>query len=459
MPVFGRRPVRGRGRAYGSALLGLGHAGRVDPGARRSLSAGDGRVPGSRAGHDAGCRAGGQSVPRRAARVKFSAPRGTHDVLPSEQPFWSLITRTAEEVCELYGYGRLVTPGFEDTGLFERTSGQGSDIVRKEMYTFEDRGGRSLTLRPEGTAPTARAYVEHGLDREPQPFKAHSIATMYRYDRPQKGRHREHWQFNVEAIGSSDPAIDAEIIQLYTEFLRRLGVRYHLELNSIGDRTCRPAYIERLKAWLTEHDDILDADAREKLERSPLRIFDTKDPELEAALREAPTIGESLCAECERHFDDVRRFLDALGVRYEIVPTLARGLDYYTRTTFEFVGEELGGPPTPGIGFGAGLDRLIIQLEEEGIEAGEDDGIDVFFAWGEGAPRERILPLMVDLRRAGRRCDADYAGRSLKGQLTQARRLGAETIVIVGAEQATIRRSGEEDVAVSLDELPGILAG
>ncbi len=410
--------------------------------------------------------------------MKFSAPRGTRDILPAEQPFWRLVIRTIEELCDVYDYRRLVTPGFEETGLFLRTSGEGSDIVRKEMYTFEDRGGRSLTLRPEGTPPTARAYVEHGLSRGPQPFKAYMVASMYRYDRPQKGRFREHWQWNAEAIGSADPAIDAEIVQLYDELARRLGVRYHLELNSIGDRTCRPAYIERLKAWLTEHDDILDADAREKLERSPLRIFDTKDPELEAALREAPTIGESLCAECERHFDDVRRFLDALGVRYEIVPTLARGLDYYTRTTFEFVGEalgaknvicgggrydylveEIGGPPTPGIGFGAGLDRLIIQLEEEGIEAGEDDGIDVFFAWGEGAPRERILPLMVDLRRAGRRCDADYAGRSLKGQLTQARRLGAETIVIVGAEQATIRRSGEEDVAVSLDELPGILAG
>src|SRR6266511_1750353 len=358
MPVFGRRPVRGRGRAYGSALLGLGHAGRVDPGARRSLSAGDGRVPGSRAGHDAGCRAGGQSVPRRAARVKFSAPRGTHDVLPSEQPFWSLITRTAEAVCELYGYGRLVTPGFEDTGLFERTSGQGSDIVRKEMYTFEDRGGRSLTLRPEGTAPTARAYVEHGLDREPQPFKAYSIAPMYRYDRPQKGRYREHWQFNVEAIGSSDPAIDAEIIQLYTEFLRRLGVRrYGLELNSIGDRNCRSVYLERLEAWLDEHDDALDADARAKRETSPLRVFDTKNPAVEAALADAPKIGESLCAECGEQFAVVRAHLDAYGVSYELRPALVRGLDYYTRTTFEFIGAALRhglrgavapGPADPG---------------------------------------------------------------------------------------------------------------
>ncbi|HEX9417050.1 MAG TPA: histidine--tRNA ligase [Gaiellaceae bacterium] len=411
--------------------------------------------------------------------MKFSAPRGTHDVLPSEQPFWSLITRTAEEVCELYGYGRLVTPGFEDTGLFERTSGQGSDIVRKEMYTFEDRGGRSLTLRPEGTAPTARAYVEHGLDREPQPFKAYSIAPMYRYDRPQKGRYREHWQFNVEAIGSSDPAIDAEIIQLYTEFLRRLGVRrYGLELNSIGDRNCRSVYLERLEAWLDEHDDALDADARAKRETSPLRVFDTKNPAVEAALADAPKIGESLCAECGEQFAVVRAHLDAYGVSYELRPALVRGLDYYTRTTFEFIGEalgakdvicgggrydylveEIGGPPTPGIGFGAGIERLRLQIEEEGAQELEEPGTDVFFAFEEGAARERVSALMAELRREGRRCDTDYAGRSLRGQLTQAGRLGARTTVIVGPAGATVRRAGDEDVAVALDDLKEALAG
>ena len=410
--------------------------------------------------------------------MKFTAPRGTHDVLPSEQPLWSLITRTAEDVCALYGYGRLITPGFEDTGLFERTSGRGSDIVRKEMYAFEDRGGRSLTLRPEGTAPTARAYVEHGLDREPQPFKAYSIAPMYRYDRPQKGRYREHWQFNVEAIGSADPAVDAEIIQLYTEFLRRLGIRrYTLELNSIGDRNCRPAYLERLEAWLDEHDDLLDADARLKRETSPLRVFDTKNPEVAAALAEAPKIGESLCAECDEHFAAVREHLEACGVSYELRPTLVRGLDYYTRTTFEFLGEalgakdailgggrydylieEIGGSSTPGIGFGAGIERLRLQLEEEGIGGIEPAGIDVFFAVEDGASRARVSALMAKLRREGRSCDTDYAGRSSKGQLTQAGRLRAETTVIVGRTEATIRRSGREDITVDLNGLKEALA-
>jgi histidyl-tRNA synthetase len=411
--------------------------------------------------------------------VKFTAPRGTHDVLPSEHPVWSLITRTAEEVCALYGYGRLITPGFEDTGLFERTSGRGSDIVRKEMYTFEDRGGRSLTLRPEGTAPTARAYVEHGLDREPQPFKAYSIAPMYRYDRPQKGRYREHWQLNVEAIGSSDPAVDAEILQLYTEFLRRLGVqRYGLELNSIGDRNCRPAYLERLEAWLDAHDDALDSDARAKRQTSPLRVFDTKNPEVASALEEAPKIGESLCSECEAHFAEVRAHLDACGVSYRVRPTLVRGLDYYTRTTFEFIGEalgakhvicgggrydylveEIGGPPTPGIGFGAGIERLRLQLEEEEVAGGEPAELDVFFAVEKDAPRERVAALMAELRREGRSCDTDYAGRSLRGQLTQAGRLGAKTTVIVGSNQATIRRPGHDDITIGLDDLKEALAG
>ena len=409
--------------------------------------------------------------------MRFEAPRGTHDVLPAEQPRWERVAGAAEELCAAYGYGRITTPGFEETELFERTSGQGSDIVRKEMYTFEDRGGRSLTLRAEGTAPTCRAYLQHGLHRGPQPLKAYMIAPMYRYDRPQKGRYREHWQWSVEAIGSADPAVDAEIIQLYAEFLSRLGVRrYWLELNSIGDRECRPAYIERLGAWLDEHEGELTAEAREKRATSPLRVFDVKDEPVRAALAAAPKIGESLCDACRRHFAEVRGYLDAYGVPYRLVPTLVRGLDYYTRTTFEFVGEalgakdvicgggrydglveEIGGAPTPGIGFGAGIERLLLQLEEEGLEVAAPTGIDVFFAYEDGAPRGEVLRLMAMLRRAGRPCETDYAGRSLKGQLTQAGRLGAATIVIARNEGATLRRRGEGDVELSYDELAGAL--
>jgi histidyl-tRNA synthetase len=268
----------------------------------------------------------------------YQAPRGTHDVLPSDERWWQVV-RELEELSALYGWRRIQTPGFEDTALFQRTSGEASDVVDKEMYTFADRSDRSLTLRPEGTAPIARAYVEHGLHREPQPVKAYTIAPMYRYSAPGRGRYREHWQWSVEAIGSADPAIDGELIQLYTELLRRLGVtQWELQLNSIGDAECRPAYVERLNAWLDAHDDVLDDETRHKRATSPLQVFDVKNPRLRAALEAAPKIGDSLCDSCREHFEAVRRHLDLYGVPYTVVPTLVRGLDYYSRTTFEFVG-------------------------------------------------------------------------------------------------------------------------
>jgi histidyl-tRNA synthetase len=402
--------------------------------------------------------------------VKFEAPRGTHDILPSEQPRWRRAIEEAERLCALYGYRRIDTPAFEDTDLFARTSGEGSDVVQKEMYTFEDRGGRSLTLRPEATASIARAYIEHGLHREPQPQKLYTVGPMWRYAAPQRGRFREHWQVSVEALGSDDPALDAEIIQLYDSWLRNLGAKeYTLQLNSIGDRVCRPAYLEQLEAWLDEHEAVLDDEARQKRGTSPLRVFDVKNPAVLEALAEAPKVGESLCAACREHFDGVRALLDAYGVRYELVPTLVRGLDYYTRTAWEFVGpeegqqssisgggrydylvEEIGGPATPGVGFGAGIERLLLALPE--LEAGPPE-IDVFFALDDGAPREQVLALVADLRRAGKSADADYAGRSLKGQLTQAGRLGARTTVVVGPSEARVRRSGAEDETVPLDRL------
>jgi histidyl-tRNA synthetase len=385
--------------------------------------------------------------------VKFEAPRGTHDILPSEQPLWQRVTGEAERLCALYGYRKIVTPGFEDTELFIRTSGGGSDVVQKEMYTFEDRGGRSLTLRPEATAPICRAYFQHGMHRDPQPVKLYTLGPMWRYDRPQRGRYREHWQLSVEAIGSDDPAVDAELIQFYDELLRRLGIGdYVLELNSIGDENCRPAYIERLQAWLDEHDAELDDEARAKRQTTPLRVFDVKSERVQAALAAAPKIGEALCDACREHFEQVRGFLDALGVRYELRPTLVRGLDYYTRTTFEFkdeaIGaqdsicgggrydgllEAIGGPPTPGIGFGAGIERLLLSLGD--IEV-EPEGIDVFFVAAEGADRRAIAKALSELRRRDISAEMDYAGRSAKGQHTQASRLGARRVEVVEPGQA-----------------------
>jgi histidyl-tRNA synthetase len=317
------------------------------------------------------------------------------------------------------------------------------------MYTFEDRGGRSLTLRPEATAPICRAYLEHGMHRDPQPVKLYTAGPMWRYDRPQKGRYREHWQLSVEAIGSDDPAIDAELLHLYDELLRRLGVTDHvLELNSIGDANCRPAYLAKLRAWLDEHDAELDDEARAKRETTPLRVFDVKSDQVQEVLASAPKIGDSLCDACREHFQAVRRFLDALGVRYELRPTLVRGLDYYTRTTFEFkdeaIGaqdsicgggrydgliEAIGGPPTPAIGFGAGIERLLLSLGDTELEP---EGIDVFFVADDGADRVSIAGALAELRRRGVSADMDYAGRSVKGQWTQAGRLGARRVEVVG---------------------------
>ena len=407
--------------------------------------------------------------------MTFEAPRGTHDVIPAEQPAWQWVRGEVETVCLLYGYRRIDTPALEDTALIVRTSGEGSDVVQKETYTFEDRGGRSLTLRPEATAPICRAYLEHGLHREPQPQKLYTLGPMWRYDRPQRGRYREHWQLSVEAIGTDDPAVDAEIIQLYAHLLERLVVRdYVLRLNSIGDANCRPAYVERLSAWLDEHADELDADARAKRQTSPLRVFDVKSELVQHVLRDAPKIGESLCDACRDHFAQVRRYLDALGVAYELDPTLVRGLDYYTRTTFEFrdeaIGaqdaicgggrydgliETIGGPPTAAIGFGAGIERLLLSVGEREFSP---QGVDVFLALDEAGPREEAVALLADLRRRGVSADIDYAGRSLKGQLTQAQRLGARTVVVVGSDGATLRRRGQPDVAVALADLPGTLA-
>jgi histidyl-tRNA synthetase len=409
-------------------------------------------------------------------RPRIERPRGTHDVVPAEMPRWEWVTGEVERLCALYGYRRILTPVFEDTALFARTAGAGSDVVQKEMYTFSDRSDRSLTLRPEGTASICRAYIEHGMHREPQPVKLFTVASMYRYGAPGRGRYREHWQASVEALGSDDPSIDAELIQLYDTLLARLGVtRYHLELNSIGCRDCRPAYLDQLRAWLSVNAERLDDETRAKIDISPLRVFDNypaKPPAVRQALDEAPKIGESLCAVCVAHFAAVRADLDAMGVAYTLVPTLVRGLDYYTRTTFEFIGplenqnstitgggrydylvEEIGGPPTPGIGFGAGIERLLIAMEEEGVAEPPQPGVDVFLALEEGVPRTAVARWLAELRRAGAAAETDYAGRSLKGQLTQARRLGAAATVVVGQQSATLRVAGRADEPLAHDEV------
>lgn len=405
--------------------------------------------------------------------MKIERPRGTHDILPSEQPLWRKVTAEMERLCALYGYRRIQTPVFEDVALFQRTAGEGSDIVQKEMYVFEDRGGRTLALRPEATAPICRAYLENGMQQEPQPVKLYTLGTYYRYDKPQRGRYREHNQLSVECIGSAAPAVDAEVIGLYDTLLRNLGItRYELRLNSIGDRECRPAYLDKLNAWLDAHEDQLDTDARQKRATSPLRVFDVKSPRMRSLLEDAPKIGASLCPACEEHFVAVRHALDAAGIRYVLDPTLVRGLDYYSRTAWEFLGpdsstqastisgggrydyliEQIGGPPTPGVGFGAGIERLLLSLELEGISA-DEDLLDVFVVAEQG---QSVGALVARLRASGISVDADYAGRSMKGQIGYGQKR-ARSILLVMESGMTLRRKGEPDVDVDEQDLEELL--
>jgi len=399
------------------------------------------------------------------------APKGTYDLLPDEAALRDDVVATAARVFGAHGYRRVVTPEFEETGLFERGVGEATDIVRKEMYTFEDKGGRSLTLRPEGTAPICRLYVEHGLHKWPQPVKLWYYCPMFRYERPQAGRYREHYQLGAEAIGSPAPEVDAEVIAMLAQLFAELGIGgLRLAVNSMGDPACRPAYVGRLREYLRGREDELCADCRERLELNPLRTFDCKVESCRAVLDEAPHIDEHLCPECREHFDTVLGLLRRVGLEPELDFRLVRGLDYYTRTTFEFssdrlgaqsgVGgggrydglvEQVGGPPTPGVGFGSGLERITLAM---GAREAPGLGPAAFVVAFTDEVRGDAFVLAQGLRRAGLAVELDLAGRSAKGQLKQAGRSGAAYAVLLGLEELppeTVRvkalaGGGEEDV-------------
>jgi len=415
---------------------------------------------------------------------EFQAPRGTLDWYGPRAALRRSVLDRARQVFESAGYVQVVTPTFEDTGVYQRTSGAGSDVVRKEMYSFHDRSDRDLTLRPEGTAGVMRAYLEHGLHREPQPVKVWYELPMFRYNRVQKGRFREHYQFGAEAIGSDDPGLDAELIALQARWYRNVDVTgLTLLLNSIGDEVCRPAYIELLVAFLDEHMNELCDECRERRDTNPLRVFDCKNASCQAVLADAPKITDHLCDACREHFAAVRAQLDARGIGYQASPGLVRGLDYYTRTAWEWtwpalgaqstlsgggrydgLAEQLGGPHTPGVGFGAGVERLVLTLEEMGAAEGVEPALDVMFAVLDDAARPRVHALMDDARAAGLRSDAAYGGRRLKRTLELAARRGAGTVVIVGedewgAGEASVRdMSSGDQRRVALDGLVEELA-
>ena len=385
----------------------------------------------------------------------INGPRGTKDILPDTVAQWTHVEKVIRELCARYGYHEIRTPIFEHTELFLRGIGETTDVVEKEMYTFTDRGERSLTLRPENTASVVRSYLQNKLYAADALVKLFYIGSMFRYDRPQAGRYREFHQFGVEALGEASPAVDAEIIVLAVEFLRALGLQeLKLHLNSVGCPKCRPVYRERLQEFFRPHLEELCTDCRSRFERNPLRLLDCKNEHCHALAEDAPRITDCLCDECRTHFAEVQSYLTAAGIPFELDANLVRGLDYYTKTAFEVkytplgaqsavagggrydgLVEEVGGPPTPGIGFAVGLERVLLALEKQGLLPEEPEAVDVFVvALGEAA-QIPAFKLLHELRAAKLSAAMDFAGRSMKAQMKQANKKNARFVAILGEDE------------------------
>ncbi|MED5568874.1 MAG: histidine--tRNA ligase [Chloroflexota bacterium] len=385
----------------------------------------------------------------------FQAPRGTSDLLPQDQKYWRYIESKAMALAGQYGFGRIDTPVFEDSNLFIRSVGEGTDIVEKEMYTFDDRGGDSVTLRPEGTAPVCRAYLEHGMHNLPQPVRMYYFCPVFRYERPQAGRFREHHQFGLEVLGDADASVDAEVIEFAWRLIISLGLKEtSLLINSIGDAECRPAYIGELKNYYQGHVSKLCPECRQRLDHNPLRLLDCKVATCQALGDEAPRSSEHLCPPCQAHWSSLRGFLDAVAIPYRIDHRLVRGLDYYTRTVFEIqplVGgsqsticgggrydgliQGLGGRPTPGIGFATGMERLVLNMERDSVEVPDGPAPKYLVANVGDAARPAALELAARLRAAGVGAMLSRGTRALRGQMRQANALGIPYALILGDDE------------------------
>lgn len=402
-------------------------------------------------------------------RLSLGAPKGTRDLLPPESWEWQHVVRLAMDTFAEAGYAPIETPIFEHTEVFERGVGEATEVVGKQMYTFEDRGGRSLTLRPEGTAPVMRAVLEHNLHRGSLPIKVSYAGPMFRQERPQKGRYRQFFQVGIEAIGSDDPRVDAEIIEIGTRLYRTAGVDASLLLNSIGhvDPSCRQGYIEILVEYLERNASALASDDRDRIGTNPLRTFDSKEDKTISVMQEAPVITDHLCASCKQHFEEVRSLLDDVGIAYELRPSLVRGLDYYTRTAFEWVAkglgsqdavggggrydglsESLGGPPLPGIGIAPGIDRIV--LARSGDAAIKT--VDVYVVALGDAAKSEAFRIATGLRIAGISADLDLMGRGMKGQMKDASRSGARWAAIVGEDEIAAGEIALKDLETGQQE-------
>lgn len=385
----------------------------------------------------------------------YKAPRGTQDILPPEQSYWCFVSQKAQEICQLYGYKRIETPMFEEAGLFQRGIGEGTDIVEKEMYTFQDHGGDLMTLRPEGTASVCRAYIENGMSNLPQPVRLYYMADIFRYERPQAGRYRQHHQFGCEAIGDSDSALDVEIIELIWRFYASLGLEnLTLQLNSIGCPICRPDYVRELSEYYSQFSNVLCPNCKTRLARNTLRLLDCKEESCRKIAHDAPKIAERLCSDCDTNFQQVKHFLGEIAIPFQINPFLVRGLDYYTRTVFEIIPQEegaqtalggggrydllieqLGGKPVPAIGFAAGMERIILNLNKQGIAAPLIPEPKVYVAHADEEGKAQAVKLIAALRQAGIGAMLATGSRSLKAQLKKANAIGATEAVILGGDE------------------------
>ncbi len=414
---------------------------------------------------------------------QFQRIKGTHDILPQDARKWRYVESVVQEVMQRYNFDEIRTPIFEETALFARGIGQLTDIVSKEMYTFLDRGKKSLTLKPEGTAPVIRAFIEHSLGEKKPVHKLYYISPMFRQENPQAGRLRQFHQFGAELIGSAAPEADVETIALAVDIYEQLGLKnYTLKINSVGDATCRVPYKERLKDYLRPRLDNLCRSCQERFEKNPLRILDCKEEGCRAETAAAPRIIDHLCEDCHTHFEAVKSMLSRLGIAFEVDYRLVRGLDYYTRTAFEIISgelgaqnalggggrydllaEELGGKPTPSVGFAAGIERLLMVLEKENLLPDFASGPDVFIATLGEEARQWAVQTARQLRQRGLRVDYDFLGRSLKAQMKEANRSGARFALIVGenelqANEVVLRDlSGSEQETVTIDSLVGEL--
>ena len=386
--------------------------------------------------------------------MRFQTPRGTVDILPEEQKYWNFVRSKAEEVASRFGYQRIDTPMFEDARLFERGVGSTTDIVEKETYTFEDRGGDTLTLRAEGTAPVCRAYLQHGMQNSPQPIRVYYICPVFRYERPQSGRYRQHTQFGIEVIGEADASVDAEVIEVGWRFLESVGLTdLSLSINSIGDRECRPVYLGELRSYYSDRSGDVCEDCLRRLERNPLRLLDCKNEQCQPLIEDAPVSSDHLCSECQDHWDSLREYLTETELDYQVEHRLVRGLDYYSRTVFEIappeegrmvtiVGggrydgliEELGGRPTPGIGYGMGLERVIQNIQRQNVTLPDERERAAMVVYLGEAAKSAGIRIASGLRQAG--IPASLAPpRGMRSQLRYASNTGATHAVIIGDDE------------------------